>query len=455
MIERLVAVGATLLSILAVGSWLTSTAKGGEFSCHDRVLADHVRPLKKMPPGRLPGDTLSFAPEGVVLSPPRPVIAKGEPVAYILALAGSLSPGGRTLRPESVDRFGRLIGVSKERSWRLRRIQTPERWFAFPAGPGFYRVAASIHMLGGQDQTLAKFQRFVRVLPKRQMLRVEIRGDKTFWPGETVAARIENRGTSEALLSTGSGLTTEGLEDGRWTKIEAAEPPSVLFEDPEFLPAGRASRCSFFTIPTESAATAFRFSAVVQSGTGKQRTISKQFVVSSVPPQRFNPHHSTFAVKKSRMLRKCCPRLRPTNSRQDGALIARWASEHYPDSYAGIYMEGSASDRFRVGFTHHQGARIRSIKELPGLVTPGRVHRFPYVPRYSMEELRDLEQVAVDDLLLGDAYPGFAISVGLIVQRNIVLLGSEHVKRARKLLSKLYGRDAPIQARYEKPPVEV
>jgi hypothetical protein len=139
----------------------------------------------------------------------------------------------------------------------------------------------------------------------------------------------------------------------------------------------------------------------------------------------------------------------------DGALITRWASEHYPDSYAGIYMEGSASDRFRVGFTHHQGARIRSIKELPGLVTPGRVHRFPYVPRYSMEELIDLEQMAVDDLLLGDAHPGVAISVGLIVQRNIVLVGSEHVKRARELLGKLYGRDAPIRVRYEKPPVEV
>lgn len=139
----------------------------------------------------------------------------------------------------------------------------------------------------------------------------------------------------------------------------------------------------------------------------------------------------------------------------DEALIAKWAFEHYPDSYAGMYVEGGASDRFRVGFTHHQSARIRSIKELPGLVTPGRVHRFPYVPRYSMEELIDLEQTAVDTLLLSDSHPGVAISVGLIVQRNIVSVGSEHVKRARKLLSKLYGRDAPIQVRYEKPPVEI
>jgi hypothetical protein len=155
------------------------------------------------------------------------------------------------------------------------------------------------------------------------------------------------------------------------------------------------------------------------------------------------------APASSAMEQRCigCP--------HDEALIARWASERYPDSYAGMYVEGSASVRFRVGFTHHQGARISSIKELPGLVRPGRVTRFPYVPRSSIEELREIAQMAVDDLLLGDAHPGVAISVGLIVQRNIVSVGSEHVKRARQLLSKLYGQDAPIQVRYEKPPAEV
>jgi hypothetical protein len=139
----------------------------------------------------------------------------------------------------------------------------------------------------------------------------------------------------------------------------------------------------------------------------------------------------------------------------DEALIAKWGSMHYPDSYAGMYVEGSASVRFRVGFTHHQRARISDLKRLPGLINPRRVTRFPYVPRSSIEELRDLEQMAVDDLLLSDVYPRAAVSVGLNVQRNIVLVGSEHVKHARELLGKLYGRGAPIQVRYEKPPVEI
>lgn len=139
----------------------------------------------------------------------------------------------------------------------------------------------------------------------------------------------------------------------------------------------------------------------------------------------------------------------------DEALIARWSSKHYPGSYAGMYVDDNASVRFRVGFTYNQGARISTIKELPGLVRPERVTRFPYVPRSSIEELRDLERMVVDDLLLGDVHPGVAVSVGLIVQRNIVSVGSEHVKRARVLLRKLYGQDAPIQVRYEEPPVEV
>lgn len=158
---------------------------------------------------------------------------------------------------------------------------------------------------------------------------------------------------------------------------------------------------------------------------------------------------TTIAPASSAMQQRCIA------CSHDEALIARWSSKHYPDSYAGMYVEDDASVRFRVGFTHHQGARISAIKELPGLVKPGRVTRFPYAPRSSIEELRDLERIAVDDLLLSDAHPGVAVSVGLSVQRNIVSVGSEHVRRARALLGKLYGRDAPIGVKYERPPAEV
>lgn len=152
MIRKQVAIGATLLSILLVGSWSTSTAIGSEFSCHDRVLTDYARLLRKMPPSRLPVDALPFAPEGVVLRPPKSVIVRGEPIAFTLMLNRSLSPDRSIARPaklgwvfnlrlESVDRLGRFIDVSRERSWRLGQIRTPERQFDFRAGPGFYRVA--------------------------------------------------------------------------------------------------------------------------------------------------------------------------------------------------------------------------------------------------------------------------------------------------------------------------
>jgi hypothetical protein len=144
--------------------------------------------------------------------------------------------------------------------------------------PGLYRVSVKIQKLGGP--ILASYRQFIRVLPRRQNLAIAIRGDSIFQPGETVVARIENRGTVEALLSTGSGLTVERLEGEAWKRVERPEPPSVQFEDPEFLPGGRASRCSFFTIPTESVSGAYRFRAVVEARFGKRRKVIAQFAVS-------------------------------------------------------------------------------------------------------------------------------------------------------------------------------
>ncbi len=126
----------------------------------------------------------------------------------------------------------------------------------------------------------ASFRQFARGASARQRIKIGIRGGKTFYVGETVVARIENRSSHEARLPLGPGLTVERLEAGRWTKIEAEEPPSVMFEDPAFLPEGRASRCSFFTIPPGPAAGPFRFSTVVETKSGKARRVTRQFVVA-------------------------------------------------------------------------------------------------------------------------------------------------------------------------------
>lgn len=139
-------------------------------------------------------------------------------------------------------------------------------------------MLVKIRKRGGS--TLATYRQFIRVLPRRQILSIGIRDGSSFHAGETVVARIENRGTLGALLPAGSGLAVEHLQDDVWRKVEADEPPSVMFEDPEFLGGGRASRCSFYTIPGGSEPGEYRFSAVVEAGRSKPRIIFGQFAVS-------------------------------------------------------------------------------------------------------------------------------------------------------------------------------
>lgn len=287
MIRRLLAITGAVLVIWTAGSG--TTAEGAQFSCWERVLTDYGRALEKMPGDRLPQGELPFAPGGVELRPGRSVVVNGEPITYTLGLDRPISEDGSvvqpanlgwmiTLRLDSVDHFGRLKGTFGQRRWRVERLRLPERQFDIRADPGTYRVSVTIGKFGGPS--LASFRQFVRVVPLREKLSIGIRGDRNFQRGETVVARIENAGTREALLPTGSGLTVERLEGGLWARVEPNEPPSAMFEDPEFLSGGRASRCSFFMIPVDFTPGAFRFSAVVERGFGRSQKVVSQFAVS-------------------------------------------------------------------------------------------------------------------------------------------------------------------------------
>ena len=250
--------------------------------------------------------------------------------------------------------------------------------------------------------------------------------------------------------------------EGEWTALPPVgskegtpiQPPPIR----RSLSAESAGQCRSFKVDSERPPGRYRIVNEVyldlRPGANPTKRVA-EYRVREEGSQRLDAHHwrpkerSALRAPLSAMQQRCIA------CSHDEALIARWSSKHYPNSYAGMYVEDSASVRFRVGFTRSQRALISAIKELPGLVKPGRVARFPYVPRSSLEELRDLEQRVVGDLLLSEAHPGVAVSVGVVVQRNIVLVGSGHVKHAKAVLSRLYGRDAPIRVRYEKPPMEV
>jgi hypothetical protein len=107
-----------------------------------------------------------------------------------------------------------------------------------------------------------------------------------------------------------------------------------------------------------------------------------------------------------------------------------------------------------IGFTERQTYRVRAVKRLPRLNNPQLVSGFPYVPKYSFSELNDLQSQILDEMT-SNANGFLFVSVGVDVPDNQVEVGSEHVRRARKLLEDLYGPEAPIRVSYEEPPAEV
>lgn len=278
-------------SMLAIwGAPPEANASGAQFSCRDRVLVDYAAALRGMPSDRLPGqDRLPFGPADLRLRAGRSVTVEGEPISFWLVLDRPVSGDGRVERPadldwtikltlDSVTRLGHPSGVSEQRRWQAGQLRYPERQFTIRADPGLYRATVRLQQIGGQ--TFANYRQYVRVLPLRNSIGIGIRGGGAYRPGDTVVARVENKGTREALLPAGSGLVTERLEGATWVKAEAdREAPSVMFEDPEFLPAGQASGCSYFTIPSSSVPALYRLSVVAQMGSDATRTVVRTFTV--------------------------------------------------------------------------------------------------------------------------------------------------------------------------------
>lgn len=139
----------------------------------------------------------------------------------------------------------------------------------------------------------------------------------------------------------------------------------------------------------------------------------------------------------------------------DEEVIRRWSSKHFPTSYAGMYFAGGKVSGLVVGYTARQAIRVRAVKRLPGLVEPSRVSGFLYTPKYSLGELTHLQEKILTDVMRNDAYSGLLVGVGVTVRANRVDVGTERVKRARRVLERLYGPEAPIRVRHEEGPVEV
>lgn len=136
----------------------------------------------------------------------------------------------------------------------------------------------------------------------------------------------------------------------------------------------------------------------------------------------------------------------------DERVLERWAWKYYPESYVGSYFILGSVDRLVVGFTERQAKRVRAASRLPGLIGPLQLRPFSYAPKHSLRELNDLQSRIVGEVLTKST---LLVSVGVVVKSNCVVVGSEQVRKARERLQELYGADAPIRVRYERPPSEL
>lgn len=264
-------------------------AYGKEFSCRDRTLKDYNSIFGDLPHNRLPQTKgLGFGPKDLVLRTPSSTLVEGAPVQYTLALDRPLLGDGRLARPallgweillrvDAVDGSGRPLDRSVKQRWNLKQLRYPEKSFGIERGRGLYRV--TLLFKDQQGSKLGILRQFLQILPVREMVGIALRNDSKFGLGESGVARLENWGTTEVLLPVGAGLSVEHFEGEEWVEVVNDESPSAIFEDPEFLPRGRASGCSFFEIPTTAAPGAYRLSTIVASELGGRRRVSRAFTV--------------------------------------------------------------------------------------------------------------------------------------------------------------------------------
>ena len=247
--------------------------------CEPSIVRNYERPLRRLPAVRRPPNTkrLPFGPrrlefyQAFALSGERLIVGKGS-FGY-----GFLDTGfgaQRRLRVGWIVRAS-LFSVSKEgvterRLGRVRKrfgvvgsINQPHIALSVPASPGFYQFDISFQKRRGKR--LGKFSEYIRVMDGFVNVRVGTKR-KSYRPGETVYARVENLGTEE--IRFGAPYAVEHLTEVGWVRVgpKTRGWPRWLAG----LYAGGAGKCMDFRIPETFAPGLYRIVKSVKYGPWKR-----------------------------------------------------------------------------------------------------------------------------------------------------------------------------------------
>ncbi len=190
-------------------------------SCPSGHKIDYLAPLQKLPKvRRIPQNgRLAFAPSHLVVRPPADLLAGGGRLGFVFESDGPhksfrlgwtvtfviqrISSSGRTLRTVGRKR----IRFSPDTAWR-RPIHFG---FAIPKGRrGVYRSSLTIDRARHSPIT---FSEYTRVLPVRVDVALRLSAP-SYLPGDSLAARLENHGTT--WVTYGPGIYLEMWDGARW-----------------------------------------------------------------------------------------------------------------------------------------------------------------------------------------------------------------------------------------------
>jgi hypothetical protein len=270
---------AVLVIALFASAGLALAAEPEPPFCESETLHDYLAPLKRMPklrelPYRARGEG-RFRGARVGASGPSLAISGGS-AGY--QLQWDTNPKWDvTVTLARVSWRGEVVQNLRQRHLRLGALAPAvitEPHFPLPGKRGAYRTTLVIRSSTGRE--LAEFGNYYRVIGPTVLMGL-IPNARTYRPGSTLFARVENPGAAFVLF--GEEFTIEKLEGESWVPV--AESPMDLY----FVAPGTSSNhCTVFPIPASSSPGRYRLS---------------QEAVISWPSQRRelrSPLHAEFEV---------------------------------------------------------------------------------------------------------------------------------------------------------------
>ena len=140
---------------------------------------------------------------------------------------------------------------------------------------------------------------------------------------------------------------------------------------------------------------------------------------------------------------------RDTYFAHNAALIDEWASLHYPDTFAGYYIDNRAGGIVYVGFAQEQSARLAELEQQLPLIAPDRLRVFPSPPKTARVDLDKLDSEIDQEWMSNSALTPLITETSVSEEKDTVEVGAANVSQVAATLAQVFGAQAPITVIYQ------